>query len=162
MNDRYLHPQNDIILFYFETITASYQHLDQWLIWWMINISIIKMKLSFFYFEWIISIIPLPWPMTDIINDRYLHPQNEIIFFLFRNYYSIISASWPMNDRYLHPQNDIILFYFETITASYQHLDQWLIWWMIDISILKMKLFFSISKLSEHHSTTLINDWYNE
>ena len=93
MNDRYLHPQNDIILFYFETITASYQHLDQWLIWWMINISIIKMKLSFFYFEWIISIIPAPWSMTDTMNDRYILPQNQIIFF-----------------------------YFETITASFKYL----------------------------------------
>ena len=100
--------------------------------------------------------------MTDIINDRYLHPQNEIIFFLFRNYYSIISASWPMNDRYLHPQNDIILFYFETITASYQHLDQWLIWWMINISIIKMKLFFFISKLLQHHFSNLTNDWCDE
>ena len=67
-------------------------------------------------------------PMPDIMNDRYLHPQNEIIIFLFRNYYRIIPAPGPMtdimNDRYLYPQNEIIFFYFETITASFQHLDQ--------------------------------------
>ena len=78
------------------------------------------------------------------------------LFFLFRNYYSIIPALWPMtdimNDRYIHPQNEIIFFYFETITASFQHLDQWLIQWMIDISFLKIKLFFFISKLLQHLS----------
>ena len=101
MNERYVHPQNEIIFFYFETITNY-------------------------------SIISAPWPMTDIKkHERYLHPQNEIIFFLFRNYYSIIPVPWPMtdimNDRYIHPQNENIFFYFETITASFQYLDQLLI-----------------------------------
>ena len=32
-----------------------------------------------------------------------------------------------IDSRYIHPQNKIIIFYFETITASLQHLDQWLI-----------------------------------
>ena len=68
-----------------------------WLILWMIDISFLKMKL-FFLFRNYYSIIPAPWSMTDIMNDRYIHPQNKII-----------------------------IFYFETITASLQHLDQWLI-----------------------------------
>ena len=29
MNDRYRSPQHEIIFFYFETITASFQHPDQ-------------------------------------------------------------------------------------------------------------------------------------
>ena len=53
------------------------------------------------------------------------------LFFLFRNYYSIIPALGPMtdimNDGYIQSQNEIIFFYFETITASFQYLDQWLI-----------------------------------
>ena len=36
------------LFFYFETITASFQHLDQWLIQWMIDISFLKIKLFFF------------------------------------------------------------------------------------------------------------------
>ena len=100
MNDGYIQSQNEIIFFYFETITASFQYLDQWLIYWMmIDISILKIKL-FFLFRNYYSIIPALWPMTDLMNDRYVHPQNEIIFF--------------------------------------------------------------ISKLLQHHSSTLINDWYNE
>ena len=101
MNDRYLHHQNEIIFFYFETTTASFQRLDQLLMWWMIHRYVHPQnEIIFFYFETITnySIISATWPMTDIMNDRYLHPQNEIIFF-----------------------------YFETITASFQHLDQWLI-----------------------------------
>ena len=46
-----------------------------------------------------------------------------------------------------------LFFFFETITASFQHLDQWLIQWMIDISFLKIKLFFFISKLLQHLSS---------
>ena len=38
--------------------------------------------------------------MTDTMNDRYLHPQNEIIIFLFRNYYSIFPAP-SMTDQYI-------------------------------------------------------------
>ena len=33
---------------------------------------------------------------------------------------------------------------------------------MIDIFILKMKLFFFISKLLQHHSSILTNNWYSE
>ena len=124
-----IHPQNEIIFF----ISKLLQHhpstwTNDWHNeWWIYPIS----KWNYFFlFRNYYSIIPVPWPMTDIINDRYIHPQNENIFF-----------------------------YFETFTASFYHLDQWLIWWMIDISILKMIFFL---KLLQHHSITLTNDWYNE
>ena len=66
MNERYVHPQNEIIFFYFKTIIASFKHLDQW----MIDISILKMKL-FFLFRNYYSIISAPWPMTDIKKHEY-------------------------------------------------------------------------------------------
>ena len=57
------------------------------------NISFLKIKLFFLFRKYYYSSIPLLGPMTDIMNDRYILPQNEIIFF-----------------------------YFETITASFKYL----------------------------------------
>ena len=42
---------------------------------WIIDISILKIYI-FFLFRNYYSIIPALWPMTDIMNDRYIHPQN--------------------------------------------------------------------------------------
>ena len=89
--------------------------------WEIYPIFILKMKL-FFLFRNYYSIIPALGPMTDIMNDRYIHPKNENIFFI-----SKLLQHHLMNDRYIHPQNENIFFYFETITASFQYLDQWLI-----------------------------------
>ena len=115
-------------LFHCYRLVPNQYHLDQWLI--LTNDRRIHSQNFLFYFETITdSIITAPWPMTEIINERYVHPQNEIIFF-----------------------------YFKTIIASFKHLDQW----MIDISILKMTLFYFISKLLQHHISTLTNDWYDE
>ena len=62
--------------------------------------------------------------MTDIMKDRYIHPKNEIIFFiskLLQHHSSTRPMTDIINDRYMNPQNEIIFFYFETITASFQH-----------------------------------------
>ena len=149
-------------LFHCYKLVPNQYHLDQWLI--LTNDRRIHSQNYFIYFETITdSIITAPWPMTDMMNDRYLHHQNEIIFF----YFETTTASfqrldqllmWWMIHRYVHPQNEIIFFYFKTIIASFKHLDQW----MIDISILKMTLFYFISKLLQHHISTLTNDWYDE
>ena len=84
------------------------------------------------------------------MNNRYLHPQNKIIFFiskLLQHHFSTFTNDWYDEWKICPSSKWNYFFYFETITASFQHLDQWLIWWMIDISILKMKIFFFISKL---------------
>ena len=102
------------------------------------------------------------WPM---IEESIL----KIIFF-FRNYYSIITAPWPMtwdNEWKICPSskwNYFFLFrnyyqlqhHFSTLTNDWYNEA-----WIIDISILKM-IFFFILKLLQHHSSAFTNDWYDE
>ena len=95
----------------------------------MIDISILKIKL-FFFISKLLQHHSSTLTMTDIMNDRYLHPQNEIDSFiskLLQHHSSTRPITDIMNDRHIHSQNEIIFFYFETITASFQHLDQRLI-----------------------------------
>ena len=58
--------------------------------------------------------------MTDIMNDRYLHSKNKIIFF-FRNYYSIFPAPLPMTDRYISIVNHHLLIMIIFIPATLKY-----------------------------------------
>ena len=123
-------------LFHCYKLVPNQYHLDQWLI--LTNDRRIHSQNYFFYFETITdSIITAPWPMTEIMNERYVHPQNEIIFFLFRNYYQL-------QHHFSNLTND---WYNEA--------------WIIDISILKMKLFFLFRNYYSIFLTWLY-DWNNE
>ena len=118
-------------LFHCYKLVPNQYHLDQWLI--LTNDRRIHSQNYFFYFETITdSIITAPWPMTEIMNERYVHPQNEIIFFiskLLQHHFSTLTNDW-YKEAWIIDISILkikLFFYFKTITASFQHLDQWLI-----------------------------------